>query len=152
MSLTYTIDHAVATVEDVSVEVADKASLALQSTIEDTAGGVVSTYVINAGDPTYPATVVYRSALVLPKGKPPYRRASVTLNSWARVADSVTGLDKLSPIQATISINIPQEFPVELADLNVFLGNLYSFTYPSVSTKLRATTTLSKLMFGISQL
>lgn len=152
MSLAYTIDHAVATVEDVSVQVADKASLALQSTSDDGAGGVSSVYVINSGDPTYPATVAYRSTLVAPKGKPSYRRISVTLNSWARRSDSVTGIDALAPIQSTISVNVPQDFSVEVADLNEFMGNLYSFTYPSVTSKLRATTTLSKLLFGISQL
>jgi len=152
MSLTYTIDHAVSTVEDVSVQVANKAALALIKTADDGNGGVTSEYAINTGDPTYPAMVTYRSAVVTPKGKPSYRRISVTMSSWARVADSVTGLDKVAPIQGTISVNVPLDFSVEVADLNEFVGNLYSFTYPSVTTKLRATGTLSKLLFGISQL
>jgi hypothetical protein len=151
MSITYSIDHLLTSVEDVSVEVADKASFALVRTLQDEKTGEVSSvYSLPSGDPTYPATVTYRSALNS-RAAGNLRRISCTLNTWARSVDSVSGEEVILPISGTISLNVPQGVQVEVADLDDMIGNLFSFMYVSVTTKVRSTTWLAKLLFGITQ-
>lgn len=151
MTITYAIDHALTSVEDVSVEVCDKANMVLQYTSTDPkTSEVTSSYVISNGDNSYPATVVYRSS-IQNRSTGPIRRFSMTFNTWAARADSVSGIETRKPITGTISVNMPADMTIETADMDDFVGNLFSFLYLSVTTKVRDTTWLGKLLFGIPQ-
>jgi hypothetical protein len=151
MTVTNDIDHIVATLEDVSIETADKSAMTLHRTENDEKTGENSSvYILPSGDITYPATVTYRSSLNK-RGGAPTRRISVTLSTWARSTDSVTGEVIVKPMSGTISMNIPTEIQVDLADVMQFLGNLFSFCYLSVTTKVRSTTWLALLLFGGTQ-
>jgi len=151
MSLTYSIDHALTSVEDVSVEVADKANMVFQGNKTDPKTGEISaSYVVSNGDNSYPATVTYRS-VVQNRASGPVRRISMTFDTWATRSDSVSGLDTKKSLSGTISVNMPADITVETADMDDFIGNLFSYLYLSVTTKVRDTTWLGKLLFGIPQ-
>lgn len=151
MTITYSIDHVSTTVEDVSVEVADKANMVLQYTTTDPkTGEITSSYVISNGDNSFPATVVYRTS-VQNRSTGPIRRMSMTFNTWAARADSVSGEEIRKPLVASVSFNVPADMTVETADMDDLIGNLFSFLYASVSVKVRDTAYLGKLLFGIPQ-
>lgn len=151
MAITYSLDHVATTVEDVSVEVADKTNMVLQSTSTDPkTGEIVSTYVLSTGDNSYPAYVTYRIALQK-RATGMIRRMSMTFDTWAVMSDSVSGLDTRKPFSGTVSINAPADMTIETADGDDFIGNLFSFLYASVTTKVRDTAWLGKLLFGIPQ-
>jgi hypothetical protein len=151
MALTYSIDHLVTSVEDVSVEVAAKSELTLQSSdVDPKTGEVVSTYVLASGDNAYPSTVTYRSGLQN-RATGQVRRISITFATWAVVADSVSGVDTRKPISGTVSFVAPADYTIEVDDLDDMLGNLFSFCYASVTTKVRSTAYLQKLLYGVAQ-
>jgi hypothetical protein len=151
MSLSYSIDHLSTSIEDVSIEVAAKSEMTLQGTGPDPkTGDQVSTYVLASGDNSFPATVVYRAGVQTRAGSP-IRRISMTFGTWATKADSVTGVDVKLPLVATVSFNIPADMTVEVADMDDLIGNLFSFLYLSVTTKVRDTTWLQKLLYGVPQ-
>jgi len=151
MSLSYTIDHAIATTEVVNVEVAEKSAFSLLgTTVDPKTGESTSVYGIATGDPSYPAKVTYRSALN-DRASGKSRRISVTLSTWATETDSISGLDKKYPISGTVSFVIPQGTQVEAADFDDLLGNLFSCMFPSVSSGARNLGYLTKLLFGGSQ-
>jgi len=153
MTVSYSLDHIVGgTTESVTVEVAEKSAASLVSTIVDPKSGEVSsTYVLSSGDPSFPATVTYRSALNK-RGDKSIRRISCTLSTWATSEDSVTGDILKENILGTISFNVPQAMQIELADLDDMLGNLFSYMYPSVAAGVRSTAHLAKLLFGVTQI
>lgn len=151
MTLTYSIDHAQTNVESVNIEVPEKTSMVLQGTSTDPkTGEIVSTYVISTGDNAFPATVVYRGSLQN-RATGQIRRLSVTFNSWAVKSDSVAGVDTRKPISGTISFNVPADITIETADMDDFIGNLFSFLYLSVSAGARDTTWIAKLLYGVPQ-
>jgi len=151
MTLTYSIDHISTSVEDVSVEVADKANLVLQSTSTDPkTGDNVSVYVVSTGDNSYPATITFRSG-VQSRSQGSVRRISMTFNTWATRSDSVTGLDTKKPFSGSVSFVMPADITIEVADMDDVIGNLFSFLYASVTTKVRDTAWLGKLLYGIPQ-
>jgi hypothetical protein len=151
MSLTYSIDHLSTSVEDVSVEVATKSIMTLQSTSTDPkTGEVTSVYVLASGDNAYPATVTYRSALQTRGGKP-VRRLSMTLSTWATKSDSVSGLDTKEELTSTYVMIVPANMTIEVADADDLIGNTFSFLYLSVTAKVRDTTWLQNLIYGIPQ-
>lgn len=151
MSLSYSIDHVLTSVEDVSIEVSDKANMVLTGTsLDRKTGESVSTYVIANGDNAYPATVTYRSGVQTLGGRN-VRRVSISFATWAVKTDSVTTAEVREPITATISLILPAVMTIESSDVDDLVGNLFSFLYPSVTTKVRATTWLAKLLYGVSQ-
>jgi len=151
MTITYSIDHLSTSVEDVSVEVAAKSEMTLQSTTTDPkTGDVVSTYVLASGDNSFPATVTYRVA-TQKRADGLVRRISVTFSTWATSDDSVTGLTTKKPLSGTVSFLVPADMTIEVADMDDMLGNLVSFAYLSVTTKVRSTAWLQKLLYGIPQ-
>jgi hypothetical protein len=151
MTITYSIDHLNTSVEDVSVEVAAKSEMTLQSTdVDPKTGEVVSTYVLASGDNSYPAIVTYRSS-VQNRANGAIRRMSMTFSTWATAADSITGIDIKKPLLGTVSFNVPADMTIEVADMDDMIGNLFSFCYASVTTKVRSTTWLQKLLYGVPQ-
>jgi len=144
MSKSYDIDHISTSVEDVSVEVAAKSEMvkAAPTGIKD-----VTAYVLASGDNAYPANVSYQSTLQS-RGDDVYRRISVKFSTWANMTDSVTGEVVKKPLIGEISYLIPSAYTVEVADLDDAAGNLFSFQYPSVTTKVRSTAWLQKLLYG----
>jgi len=151
MTITYSIDHVSGTTESVNVEVADKVNMTLQSTDTDIkTGEVVSTYVLAAGDNAYKAFVTLRCVLQTRRGAA-YQRVSMTFDTWAVKSDSVAGTEERKPLSGTISFLIPADMTIEVADMDVFIGSLFSFLYVSVSTGTRNTTWLAKLLYGIPQ-
>jgi len=150
MSHTYSIDHANASTESVLVEVAEKSYMTLQSTdVDPKTGDILSTYVLATGDASYPATVTYRVQNQTQRGKP-VRRIVVTLNTWATDDDGL-GLVLKEPISSSFSMVIPASFTIELADLDDFIGNMFSFLYASQSAGARNTGYLQKLLYGVPQ-
>jgi len=151
MSMTYTIDHVVASVEDVSVEVAAKSEMSFAGIETDPKTGQrTATYNLASGDNAYPASVVFRTA-VQKAATGMIRRFGWSFNTWAVVTDSVSGIATRKPLQVNVSIVAPADYTVEVADLDAALGNAYSFSYPSVTTKVRSTSWLAKLLFGVAQ-
>jgi len=151
MALSYSLDHITTSVEDVSVEVAAKSEMILQSTVADPkTGEVVSTYVLASGDNGFPATITYRNSIQNRSGGS-VRRLSMTLSTWATVSDSVSGTDTKKSISGTISFLIPADITIEVADMDDFIGNLFSFLYLSVTAKVRDTTWIQKLLYGVPQ-
>jgi hypothetical protein len=151
MSHIYSIDHTPTAVEDVSVEISEKSGMTLQKvTTDPKTGEVTAVYILTSGDFSYPATVTYRST-IQNRSDGQMRRISVTLSTWAVDTDSVSGLDTRKGIQGTISLLIPADLTLETADLNVMLGNMFSYMYPSIATKLRNTGYLQKLLYGVAQ-
>jgi len=149
MSLSYSLDHVPTSVEDVSVEVAPKSEMTLQGT--DTVNGVLtSAYRLASGDNAFPADVTYRSE-IQNRGGAQVHRISMTFATWAVKTDSVSGVETRAPINLTLSINMPADMTVEVADLDDLIGNGFSFMYPSVTTKVRSTAWLQKLLYGVTQ-
>jgi len=148
MSLSYTIDHVVATLEDVSIEVAAKSELTHISTkVDDKSGDVIATYVLASGDARFPANVIYRVSAQSRAGSPT-RRIQVSFNTWASETDSVTGIVVRKPISGSFSLTVPADLTLEIADVMQLAGNTFSFLYPSVTTKVRSTSYLSQLLYG----
>lgn len=151
MTITYSIDHLSTSVEDVSVEVAAKSEMTLQSTTTNQkTGEVVSTYVLASGDNSFPATVSYHS-LIQNQRSGPVRRIVVNFATWATKVDDVSGETTKKPVLGTIAFNVPADMTIEVADMDDLLGNLISFAYLSVTTKVRSTAWLQKLLYGIPQ-
>lgn len=151
MTHTYSLDHVASATESVNVETAAKSEMTLQSTdVDPKSGDVVSTYTLASGDSQYPAYVVYRIGSQN-RGGNPVRRASMTFSTWAVDDNSVDGTAIRKPISGTISLLIPADITVELADMDDFIGNLFSFLYASVSTGARNTGYLQKLLYGVPQ-
>jgi hypothetical protein len=151
MTITYSIEHVGTSVEDVSIEVAPKSDLCHMSHVNDPKTGENSTkYVLVTGNPAYPSTVTFRSAIAGPVGRAT-RRISMTFQTWLLQADSVAGTEKRSEISATLSFIVPTDIPVELADLDDMLGTVFSFLYEDVTSKVRDTTWLGKLLYGVTE-
>lgn len=150
MTLTYSIDHLSTSVEDVSVEVAAKSEMTLNGTGPDQSGTMASVYTLASGDNAYPSTVTYRSSVVTRRGST-VRQISLTFSTWATKADSVSGLDTKENLIASINLSVPATMTVETADVDDLVGNLFSFLYPSVTTKVRSTAWLQKLLYGVTQ-
>jgi len=150
MSITYTLDHINASTESVNVEVAAKSEMTLVSTDTDPkSGDTISTYRLASGDVAYPGTVTYRVQAQGSNGNPT-RRVVMTLSTWA-TSDDGLGLVVKKPLTGSISFVFPADMTIELADLDDFIGNLFSFLYASVTAGARSTAYLQKLLFGAPQ-
>jgi len=150
VSITYSIDHVASSTEAVNVEVAAKSEMTRQSTVVDPkTGDVLSTYVLSSGDNAYPATVTYR---IQNQGSSsnPTRRAVMTFSTWATSDDGLGTVIK-KPLSGSISFVVPANLTVELADMDDFIGNLFSFLYASVTTGARSTAWLQKFLFGVPE-
>jgi hypothetical protein len=75
----------------------------------------------------------------------------MTFSTWAVASNSVSGIDTRKPFSGTVSFLIPADMTIEVADMDDFIGNLFSFLYLSVTTKVRDTTWLQKLLYGVPQ-
>jgi hypothetical protein len=150
MTITYSIDHCEASVEDVSLEVAAKSSMILQGISTDKNGEISAVYGLPSGDPRFPATITYRTTLQRRNGGTT-RRLSTTFQTWATASNDVTGLDDKKEISITWSMLIPSDMTLEIADLKAFVGNGFSYLYPSVTSKVFATTWLMQLLYGLPE-
>lgn len=151
MTITYSIDHLSTSVEDVSVEVAPKSEMTFQGIVTDSkTGEVKASYVLASGDNAYPATVTYKSS-IQSRASGQVRRMEIQFSTWATLSDSVSGLDTKKPVLASCVFTVPADMTIEVSDLDDLLGNLFSFAYLSVTTKVRNTTWLQKLLYGATQ-
>jgi len=151
MTISYAIDHLSTSVEDVSVEVAAKSEMTLQSTTTDPkTGEVTSTYVLASGDNGFPAFVTYRAS-VQNRASGSVRRLSMTLSTWATKSDSVSGTDEKKNLSIGVTITVPSDMTIEVSDVDDLIGNAFSFLYLSVTAKVRDTSWLQKLLYGIPQ-
>ena len=48
-------------------------------------------------------------------------------------------------------LNVPADITTEIADVDDFYGNLFSYLYPSQSAGVRSTAHLQKLLYGVAQ-
>jgi len=150
MSHTYSIDHAVSSTESVNVEVAAKSEMTLRSTdVDPKSGDILSTYVLASGDAAYESTVTYRVQNQM-RATEPVRRIVVTFNTWATDDDGAGTVTK-KPVTGSVSFIVPANMTLELADMDDFIGNLFSFLYLSVTAGARNTTWLQKLLYGVPQ-
>lgn len=148
MALSYSIDHLSTSVEDVSVEVAPKSEMVLKSTsVKD--GKTTSVYQLASGNDVFPAFVTYSTEIQTRKGMGSVRNIVVEFSTWATMADSTSGIDTKKPLSAVFVLNLPADMTIEVADLDDLIGNLFSFLYPSVTTKVRSTTWLQNFIYGI---
>jgi hypothetical protein len=151
MSLSYTLDHIIggATVEDVSVEVAPKSEMVKVPPVPLKDGRVETKYRLASGSDVYPAYITYSSEIQNRKALGSIRNIVIDLSTWATQTDSVSGLETKMPIQGMIVLNLPAGMTIEVADLDDFVGNLFSYLYPSVTAKVRSTTWLQNFIYGI---
>lgn len=150
MPITYSIDHVNASTEAVNIEIGAKSEMTRVSTdVDQKTGDVLSTYILSSGDNAYPATVTYR-AQAQGSAANPTRRVVMTFSTWARSDDGL-GAVVVKPLSGSISFIVPANITVELADLDDFIGNLFSFLYPSVTTGARSTAWLQKFLFGVPE-
>jgi hypothetical protein len=148
MSIAYSIDHLSTSVEDVSVEVAEKSIMTRTSnSIDPKTGENTTVYVLASGDNAYPATVTYRSGIQA-RSTGPVRRVNITLSTWATSTDSVSRAIVKKPVTASINLLFPADMTIEVADADDLIGNLFSFAYLSVTTKVRDVSWLSDLLYG----
>jgi hypothetical protein len=122
----------------------------VSSDVDPKTGDVISTYVLASGDSLYPATVSYRISNQS-RGGAPIRRVLMTFSTWAVDANSTDGIDTRKPIVGSIAMNLPADITLELADMDDFIGNLFSFLYASQSSGARSTAYLQKLLYGVPQ-
>jgi len=148
MSLSYAIEHASSnTTESLTISVAEKSTMTLQSTqVDPKTGRTTATYLISSGDVNHPAYVIYVADPVLNAAKTRY--ASVTFKTWATQTDSVTGAVLWYPVQSTVSFVIANGAPVQLADFSKFINCAMSYTYASVTSGAKDTAWLQSLLFG----
>jgi len=134
MTTTISIDRVGGTPADVSISKLSEASFAAQGT-EVVPGGYKTIYTIASGDQAHPTTLVVQSKLD-PKGNggKGTRSALFALNSWARVDVDGT-VESIEPVSSVLSINVPMNTQLEVADLRDMLENLYSATYATLDTK-----------------
>lgn len=152
MTITYSVEHVGASVEDVSIEVAPKSELCHMSHVVDPkTGGNSTKYVLTSGDSGFPSTVTFRSSVMSPNGRVAKRNISMTFQTWALKSDSVSGVETREEITSTVSMVIPAGLTVDVADLDDMLGTMFSFLYPSVTTKVRDTNWLGKLLYGVTE-
>lgn len=151
MTHTYSLDHVATATESVLVETAAKSEMTLVSTdVDPKTGDIVSTYVLSSGDSQFPANVTYRVA-TQSRGGQAIRRMSMIFSTWAVDDNSVDGVATRKPISGTIALNVPADITIELADMDDFIGNLFSFLYASQSSGARNTGYLQKLLYGVPQ-
>jgi hypothetical protein len=148
MSISYSIDHAVASVEDVSVEVAAKSEMVLAgSGVDPKTNERFAQYRLASGDNAFPAIVEFRVG-DQNRSYGAVRHIVVRFSTWAVESNSVSGIDTRKPITGIVTIDTPADYTIEVADLDDFIGNLFSYLYLSVTTKVRDTTWLRNLLFG----
>lgn len=148
MATTFSLDHVVgATTESVLVEVAAKSEFVSQgTTIDPKTGARITLYTLGSGDTAYLATVEYRIEEQTRSGAP-VRRVTMTFKTWATSDDGLGNVVK-KPISGQFAIICPTDITLELADLDDFIGNCFSFLYPSVSSGVRNTGYLLNLLYG----
>jgi hypothetical protein len=150
MSTTYSLDHVVSSTESVLVEVAAKSEFVSQGTVIDPKTGArITTYTLGSGDSAFLATVEYRIEEQVRAGQS-VRRVSMTFRTWA-TSDDGLGLVVKRPVSGQFAFVLPIDLTIELADLDDFIGNCFSFLYASQSSGARATGYLNSLLFGSSK-
>jgi len=145
------IDRIGGSASDVSVHQLDQSTLELQDTITDIkAGTVISTYTLPTGDRNYPTNVTVRTQQS-PRDPNVALRASITLSSWARIVDGDGVVVGLKPASAVTAFNLPG-IAVELDDISMLLANNFGLTFDILTSKVRSTALLGKLLFGLTKL
>jgi hypothetical protein len=151
MSHTLSIDRVDTTTTSVDVEGIDQSNLILLSNSTDPkTGATISRYTLADGDPQYPTYVDIKNQ-VDPRDAEGIRRTSITLRTWSRDLDSVSGLEVIKPISVVIAMNLPA-MNLEVADVDQLLANAYSLTYGTVTMGARSVDLLNQLIFGLTQL
>lgn len=152
MSHSYTILGDEVAVADVSVPFYDFTSLEHRKTETDKNGALVATYVDTSVSVLHPVEVTVRILDVPARGVSPARRDwTITSRSWATDTDSVTGDVVFNPITAGMFGSFPL-MDYDLSDLRDYLGNVYSLTFQTVSTKVPSTTIISAILNGLPEL
>lgn len=151
MTITLSIDHVVDTTEAYNSDSTDKDIMLRQSTVTDPKTGEVTTvYVIPGGSQRFPASVSYISG-IRKNGTGERRHVAVIFQTWALMADDSDGSEVRFPIQGSVSLEVPLGLDVELADVDSFLGAVFSYTFKEVSGGFRDTDWLSALLYGITE-
>jgi len=151
MTITWSIDHLSTSVEDVSVEVAPKSEMTLQSTTTDPkTGEITSVYNLASGDNAFLASVTYRSS-IQKRAIGDVRKISMTFSTWATMSNSFDGTETKKPVSVSCTILGPADMTLEVADLDDLIGNGFSYLYASVTSKVRDTSWLGKLLYGVPQ-
>lgn len=150
MATTFSLDHVVSSTESVLVEVGAKSEFISQGTVIDPKTGArITTYTLGSGDSAYLATVEYRIEEQT-RGGLPVRRVSMTFRTWATSDDGLGNVLK-KPVSGQFAFVLPTDITIELADLDDFIGNCFSFLYASQSAGARNTGYISNLLYGSSK-
>lgn len=147
MTITYSLEHVSGTTESTLVQPPVRSEMTLVSTYTDKDGGAVAKYVLASGDNAFPAFVTFMTSLQNKNGVR-VRRIEVKLESWALKENSVDSSQVRAPIQGSIVLILPALMTIEVGDLAEFVGNLFGYTYPSISSGARSTSWLQTLLYG----
>jgi len=150
MTVTLAIDRTGGTPADVSVPKIAEADFMRLGT-EMLPNGSRTTYTVATGDTTYPTKIVVQTKLD-PNGNggSGQKSATISIQTWARATDDVTGEVLVKPCNSMLAVNLPADLPVEVEDVLALIENVFSLTYATLSTKVPVTTRLSALMFQVS--
>lgn len=154
MSLSYDISGVGGTAVAVNVEPITQGNLEWKTETPAKSGdGRTQTYSLNTSDLVAPLQV-HVFSVTEKSGGILTRRFNITIESAILTTDSVDGrlYERDMPIKATLSMTVPLGAGVEVADLDKLLANLYSLTYPSVSSGTRNTGFMSKMLRGVTKL
>lgn len=151
MTIVNTLTGISVTTADVAVPQLAQANLTEKSRFSNPqTGSETIVWVDSTTDPQYPLTVTVRLNKA-PKGGPTAeRKASVTIETWARTV--VDGIETaFKPFSATIAVILPGQ-PLDSADIMAAIGNLYGLLFPSLASKIPDLATVNKLIFGLADL
>jgi len=152
MSHTYTIPGTGGSGADVTVEALDQTHVKWRKTERSADGATVATFIVDTSDPQEEILIVVRMKDIPGKnGAPTTRQSTITLNTWAHDADSVTGEVVSNPISAGIFLNVPL-MGLEVADLAVMVRNVFSLTYSTLTSKVPDTGIISKFILSLPKL
>lgn len=150
MTHTLVIDNLSSDVSDVSVPLLDQSGISVMSDTIQPDGTRTVTYVLPTGDPLYPTRifVTIRRDKDYGPGKAGQIRTSITIASWATDTDEDGMVVAKQPCSAAISWQLPF-VSVEAADVSQLLGNLFGLTFNTLTSKVRDTAVIGKLLFGL---
>jgi hypothetical protein len=133
--------------EDVTLPAANKADLVLASTnVDAKSGRITAAYTIAGADSGYPSQLIVTDDPPGPDVKNRY--GSFTFKTWVKRTTSLNDGVEYWPLQATISFVVAGDAPLALSDFGLLLAAAFSYTYASVTTKVRDTAWLSKVLAG----
>jgi hypothetical protein len=136
--------------ESVTIKATDKTDFVLVSSdIDVKTKRSTAIYTLTGADPGYPVTLTVNCEPPL-SGRNRY--CSFSLKTWIKQSSSVTDEVKYRPLQGNIAFVIDGDSPITAVMLDDLLSTVYSLTAKMVTTGVRDTSELAKLLAGSPQI